>query len=208
MSEQLKLKYEVVAIIKENLIKGLESFGIPVSEKPEDGGWVVMEGDQPAFVNLNNAVLFFLEDVERIGWQGHKHEYNNENENFDITDYWIEQQTWQIKTICKRTTEPITDESIPLTAEDVTGMLIGWFNRIGCMEFRKHNMANLFVQQKDVRSYKGKSDVSQWTTEFPLKIQVIKQFVTEIGTAEPKYAGAVQIKGYEEEDEGESDSGG
>ena len=198
MSEQLKLKYEVVEILRDNIIKGLESFGIPISESPDDGGWVVMEGDQPAFVNLNNAVLFYLENVERIGWQGNRNEYVRESDNFKVTDYWIEQQTWQIKTIYKRSTAPITDDNIPIQAEDVTGMLIGWFNRLGAMEFRKHNICNLFVQQKDVKSYKGKSDVSQWTTEFPLKVQVIKQFETEIGIAVPKYGGTIQIKGIEE----------
>ena len=194
MSEQLKLKSEVVAILRDNIIKGLEAFGIPVSENPGDGGWVVMEGDQPAFVNLNNAVVFYLEIVDRIGWQGNMLEFKMEKDKFDETDYWIEQQTWQIKTIYKRSTEPITDENIPIQAEDVTGMLIGWFNRLGANEFRKHNMANLFVQQKDVKSYKGKSDVSQWTTEFPLKIQVVKQFVTEIGTAVPLYKDAIGVQ--------------
>jgi hypothetical protein len=63
------------------------------------------------------------------------------------------------------------------------------------MEFRKHNMANLFIQMKDVRTYKDKSDVNQWTTEFPLKLQVVKQFETEIDSATPKYGGAVPIEG-------------
>lgn len=195
MSEQLKLKYEVAAILRDNIVKGLESFGVPVSENPNDGGWVVMEGDQPAFVNLNNAVIFYLENVERVGWQGWREKYDKETEKFRVSDYWIEQQTWQIKTICKRTTEPITEGNIPLTAEDVTGFLIGWFNRIGCQEFRKHDMANLIVRQKDVKSYKGKSDVSQWTTEFPLKLQVIKQFDTETESATPQYGGAIGVKG-------------
>ena len=196
MSEQLKLKYEVVAILRDNIIKGLESFGIPMSENPNDGGWVVMEGDQPSFVNLKNAVIFYLENVERIGWQGSRNEYVRETDNFKVTDYWIEQQTWQIKTIYKRSTAPITDENIPIPAEDVTGMLVGWFNRLGAMEFRKHNICNLFIRQKDIKSYIGKSDVSQWTTEFPLKIQVVKQFDTDIGTAVPKYGGSIPIKGF------------
>ena len=74
-------------------------------------------------------------------------------------------------------------------------MLISWFNRLGCEEFRKHNMANLFVQMKDVTTYKGKSDVNQWTTEFPLKLQVIKQFETEMDYATPVYGGSVGVQG-------------
>ena len=195
MSEKYKLKYEVVAILKDNIIKGMQSFGLPVVENPGDDGWIVMESDQPAYRNADKAVLFFLEHTDRIGWQGDHSIYNRETGKYDIIDCFIEQQIWKIRILCKRTTKPISDDNIPVVASDVTGMLIAWFNRLGCMEFRKHNMANLFVQLKDVRTYKDKSDVNQWTTEFPLKLQVIKQFETEIDTATPEYAGAIPIEG-------------
>lgn len=195
MSERYKLKYEVIAILKENIQKGLEAFGHPISERPGDGGWIIMEGDQPSFRNADKAVLFFMEKAERIGLQSNRSVYNKETDHMDSIDYWIEQQIWQIKVICKRSTAPVTDEDIPLTTEDVANMLIGWFNRLGCAEFRKHNMANLFIQMKDVKSYKGASDVSQWTTEFPIKIQVIKHFDTEIPWAIPEYGGHVGIQG-------------
>lgn len=195
MSEKFKLKYEVVAILKDNITKGLEAFGVPMQDEPGDGGWVVMESDQPSFRNADKVVLFWLEHAERIGWQGDRLKYNRETNNFDVLDYFIEQQTWKIKVLCKRSTEPMKDGDVPLMAEDIVSMLIGWFNRLGCEEFRKHNMANLFVQQKDVRTYKDKSDVGQWASEFPLKLQVIKQFETEIGTATPEYGGTVQIEG-------------
>jgi uncharacterized protein YkuJ len=189
MSEKYKLKYEVVAILKENIQKGLEAFGLPLSESPGDGGWICMEGDQPSFRNADKAVLFFQEKMERIGIQSSRTVFDRDSDHFNEVDYFIEQQTWQIKVLCKRSTAPVTDDDIPLTSEDVASMLIGWFNRLGCAEFRKHNMANLFVQMKDVKSYKGTSDVSQWTTEFPLKIQVIKEFETEIpwATAEGEF---------------------
>lgn len=198
MSEMFKLRYEVVAILKENIIKGMEAFGLPITEKPGDHGWIVMESDQPAFRNADNAVLFHLEHVERIGWQGDHREYNKETGKYDVIDCFIEQQIWKIRVLCKRTTKPISDDDIPVLASDVTEMLIAWFNRLGCMEFRKHNMANLFVQMKDVRTYKDRSDVNQWTTEFPLKLQVVKQFETEIDTADPVYGGAVPIDGEPE----------
>ena len=198
MSELYKLKYEVVAILKANIIKGMEAFGLPITEKPGDNGWIVMESDQPALRNADNAVLFNLEHVERIGWQGEHRLYNKETGKYDVIDCFIEQQTWKIRVLCKRSTKPITDDDIPVVASDVTGMLIAWFNRLGAMEFRKHNMANLFVQMKDVRTYKDKSDVNQWTTEFPLKLQVVKQFETEMDTAEPVYGGGVPIEGEAE----------
>ena len=195
MSEKFKLRYEVVAILKANIIKGMEAFGLTVSEKPGDHGWVVMESDQSAYRGADNAVLFFLEHVERIGWQGDRRMFNRETQKFDVVDYFIEQQHWKIRVICKQTTKPISEDDIPTVASDVTGMLIAWFNRLGCMEFRKHNMANLFVQMKDVRTYKDRSDVNQWTTEFPLKLQVVKQFETELDTAEPVYGGAIPMEG-------------
>ena len=195
MSEKYKLKYEVVAILKANIEKGLESFGLPITQSPGDHGWLVMESDQPKFQGADNAVLFYLEKTERIGWQGDRRYYNRETGNFDVIDYFIEQQHWKIKVICKRTTEKVTEEDMPVVAEDVTGMLIAWFNRLGCVEFRQHNMANLFVQMKDVRVYKDRSDVPQWTTEFPLKLQVVKQFETEIGTATPELGGIVGLEG-------------
>ena len=51
---------------------------------------------------------------------------------------------------------------------------------------------------KDINTYKDKSDVNQWTTEFPLKLQVVKQFETEIDTADPVYGGAVPMEGEAE----------
>ena len=198
MSELYKLRYEVVAILKANIIKGMEAFGLPVTEKPGDHGWIVMESDQPALRNADNAVLFNLARVERVGWQGEHRQFNKETGKYDVIDCFIEQQTWKIRVLCKRSTKPITDEDIPVVASDVTGMLIAWFNRLGAMEFRKHNMANLFVQMKDVRTYKDKSAVNQWTTEFPLKLQVVKQFETEIDTADPVYGGGIPIEGAAE----------
>lgn len=198
MSEKFKLRYEVVAILKANIIKGMESFGLPVTDNPKDTGWIVMESEQPSIRNVDNAVLFFLEHVDRIGWQGDHRLYNKETGKYDVIDCFIEQQTWKIRVLCKRTTKPITDDDIPVVASDVTEMLVAWFNRLGCIEFRKHNMANLFVQMKDVRTYKDTSDVNQWTTEFPLKLQVVKQFETEIDTAEPVYGGAVPMEGEAE----------
>ena len=195
MSELYKLRYEVISILKENILKGLESFGVPISEKPGDEGWLCMESDQPSYRNIDKGVIFFQESAERIGWQSTVREYNGEKDNFDVIDYFIEQQIWKIKVLYRSSTETITDDNIPITNFDVSGMLIAWFNRLGCMEFRKHNMANLFIQNKEVKTYKDPSDASQWITEFPLKLQVIKQFETELDTAEPFFAGAVPIEG-------------
>ena len=193
MSEKYKLKYEVIAILKENIEMGLASFGLPITQNPGDSGWLVMASDQPSFRNAENAVLFFLEKSERIGWQGNSRYFDKQDDHFWVEDHFIEQQIWKIRVISKRTTENITEENIPLTVEDVASMLIAWFNRLGCNEFRKHNMANLFVQQKDMQVYQGKSEVPQWVAEFPLKLQVIKQFEQQVPWANLKYDGAYGV---------------
>ena len=78
MSEKFKFKYEVAAILKENIILGMESFGLPVGDVPGDGVWTCFESDQSAFRNADNAVLFWHERSERIGWQGDRRAYNPE----------------------------------------------------------------------------------------------------------------------------------
>lgn len=154
-----------------------------------------MESDQPSIRDADKVVLFWMNKTERIGFQSNRNVYDKETDTIKDIDYFIEQQTWNIKVICIRSTAPISDDNIPLTSEDVASMLIGWFNRMGCNEFRKHNMANLFIQLKDVKTYKDKSDVNQWTTEFPIKIQVIKQFEMDIDWATAKYGGSVGVQG-------------
>lgn len=197
MSELYKLKYEVVAILQANIIKGLEAFGLQISSTPGDGGWVCMESDQPSFRSSENAILFWLEGSERIGWQSNYTEYKFDSGKFEDIEAYIEQQEWRIKIIKSRTVQPITEDSIPIMPDDIANMLQAWFNRLGCNEFRKHNMANLFVQSKDITMYKDKSDVSQWVCEFPLKLQVIKQFQTELEPATPQLGQLVPIQGVE-----------
>lgn len=184
MSELYKLKYEVVSILKENIVKGLEAFGVEVSESPGGEGWIVMESDQPSFRNIDKGVLFWQEKVDRIGIQADRRKWNTETEQMDVIEYFIEMQIWKIKVLYRSTTEAIEDDSVPVVGEDIVSFLIGWFNRQGCIEFRKHNMANLYIQHKDVHTYKDPSDASQWTADFDIKIQVVKQFETSVDTAE------------------------
>lgn len=195
MSEAYKLKSEVIKLLRENILKGLEAFGMPISAGPEDDGWRCIESDQPSFRNVDKTVVIYLEKTERIGWQGDERRYNEETKKIDVYDNFIEQQHWRLKILLRRTTEPIVDGSSTYEVMDIAGMLIAWFNRLGCMEFRKHNMANLFISPKDIKTYKDPSDASQWVAEFTLKLQVPKTFVTEIDTATVEYAGYRQIFG-------------
>lgn len=194
MSERYKSRYEVIELIKANVLKGLESFGLPINPDGGEGeGWRCFEVDQPSFRNLDQVVGLHYEKAERVGWQGAKQEYNPATGKIDVYDNFIEQQEWKISVIYKRSTAEISADEIPLTTSDIAGMLIAWFNRLGCLEFRKHNCGNLFILMKDMKSYKSTSDVSQWISEFPLKLQVPKTFVTELDVADVKMAGAFGI---------------
>lgn len=195
MSEKFKLKYEVIAILRDNIIMGMTAFGLPISESPGDGGWVVMESEQPSLRNVDKAIIFWHEHSERVTY-GRSGGFNTAIDKFDNTDVFIEQQHWKIKVLRRRSTKPVTDEDIPITTEDVAGMLSAWFNRHGCMEFRKHYMSNLFVQLKDLKTYKDPSDVNQWATEFTLKLNVRKEFTMEIDKAIVECKGAIPITGY------------
>lgn len=193
MSERYKLKYEVLKILRDNIIKGLESFGLPISTRKEDGGWRVIEGEQPSFRNMDKCVLVWLEQSERIGWQGWKDIYNKDTKKFDTEETFIDQQRWKISVLYKRTTAEVTETEMPYTTQDIAGMLIAWFNRLGCQEFRKHNCANLIIKSKDLKTYKATSDVQQWVSEFPLLLQVIKTFVTETEPAKPRFEGMIGV---------------
>ena len=195
MSDKFKLKYEVIAILRDNIIMGMSAFGLPMSETAGDGGWIVMESDQPSMRNADKVVLFWLEKTERQTY-GREFSFNKESGKFDDTDNFIEQQHWKIKILCRRDTKPVSDDDIPIMTEDVASMLAAWFHRHGCDEFRKHNMSNLYVQLKDMKTYKDPSDVNQWATEFVLKLNVRKSFTMEVDTAEPDNVGMIQISGY------------
>lgn len=192
MSESFKFKYEVIKMLRDNILAGLASFGLPILSDTEKDGWGCVESEQQSFKHENKVVAFFLENVERIGWQGGRDEYDKERKVYNQIQQWIEQQTWKIRVILRRTTEPVTAETV--TTNDVAAMLIAWFNRLGCAEFRKHYCSNLFVQMKDLRTYKGTSDASQWVSEFPLKLLVPKAFAAEMPSAIPELRGIIGIK--------------
>lgn len=191
MSETFKTKYEVSKLIRENILKGLAAFGLPIRAEGSTEGWDCIESDQPSFKNENRIVTFYLENVERIGWQGYSKEYDKDTDTFTVTDNWIELQTWKVNVLLKRKDGPTTTDNI--TTNDVASMLIAWFNRLGVVEFRKHYCANFFIQLKELHNYKGTADVPQWTSSFPLKLQVPKMFATDIPPATPQLEAMIGV---------------
>ena len=187
MSENFKSKYEVVQIIRDNILMGLKAFGQPVREAEGNGGWDCIESDQQSFKNVDKTICINRVKTDRVGWQSAHSEYNRDTKKFATTESFIEQQEWQVRIILKRNVEPVDGNTV--TTEDIAAMLTAWFNRMGCAEFRKHHCANLFVQSKDIKVYKDTSDVSQMITSFPLKLQVPKAFCVEEPSARPEFKG-------------------
>ena len=142
---------------------------------------------------MDKCVLVWMEQSERIGMQGWHDIYNKDTKKFDTEETFIDQQRWKISVLYKRTTAEVTEDNMPYTTQDIAGMLIAWFNRLGCQEFRKHNCANLIIKGKDLKTYKATSDVQQWVSEFPLYLQVIKTFSTETEPAKPKFEGMIPV---------------
>lgn len=191
MSAGFKFKYEIINIIRDNIFKGLSSFGLPLKSKENPTGWDCMESDQQSFVNIDRTVCISLQKVERVGWQSARRIYDESEDSIKESDHWLEQQTWEIKIILKRSIEPASASTI--TTFDVSTMLVSWFNRLGCNEFRKHNCSNLFIQTKDIKVYKDTSDVSQQISSFPLKLHVDKRFTTTIQTADVSCEGMLAV---------------
>ena len=194
MSEKFKLKYEVINILRDNIIAGMTAFGLPISESPGDGGWIVMESDQPSLRNVDKAVIFWMEKIERLLGIGHTPgEYHEDTNTFDSIETFNETQIWKIKIIKTRKTTPVADGDIPICTEDVASMLTGWFNHLGREFFNQYGMDNLFIMAKDIHTYKDQSDVNQWATEIPLKVLLAKEFTAQIPAATLDNRGIVGI---------------
>lgn len=183
MSESLKTKYEVLKIIRDNILKGLEELNV--------AGWQCMEANQQSYKNFDKVILLTHSKNERIGWQSPRHRYNKNTLKFDDYETWIEQQEWEIKVLLKRNVDPVTADT--LTTEDIASMLTGWLNGPGVAFFRQFNCANLFLKMSDITPYKDNSDVFQYGTKFILKLQVIKTAHFELDSATPKFEDFVPV---------------
>lgn len=184
MSEALKTKYEVLKIIRTNVLMGLSAFGeetVSDKNKGDKNLWQCMEANQPSYQNFDKVVLLELRGSNRIGLPSITDKWDREARKTIRISSWIEQQEWIVKVLFNRTTEKKTADTI--TTEDVASMLASWFNDLGCAEFRKHNCGCLFVQSKDIKPYLDKSSQQQMGSMFVLKLQIPKSACFEIPDA-------------------------
>lgn len=162
----MKGKYEVIKMIRENVLEGLRQYGIT--------DWKCAEADQPGIQNMDKVVTLKLNTMRRLVTQGFRIE-NAVDADGKMTriEKWIEQQEWEIKAIFNRKLVTVTENT--MTAEDISWMLVAWFNGLGVAFFRKHDCSNLFVLNKDVQTYSDGSAVPENATSFVLKLLVPKQ---------------------------------
>lgn len=186
MSELNKGKYEVLRLIRSNILKCFETLGIPTGAN----GWECMESDQAKIVNREDkVVLLKMKGFQRVGWQSSRFLWDSDGQGFRTPENWIEEQEWEVKILVKRSShEPITADTV--APMDIAAYLVMWFNREGCAVFREHNCGNLFVKSKDIKLYNDSSNLNQEAVSFPLKLQVPKQVVLKTDPAEVVFEGA------------------
>ena len=160
MSELCRSRFEVQTILRANILAGLAALG--------QNGWGVMEFANASFQKSDKIVLMNLINASRVGWQSD----SAGGEPFTRRDEWIEEQSWQLHFILKRTDE--TDDT-SIVAEDIAQMMIAWFNGKGCEFFRNYGIANLVIDTESIFVYNDDSDLYQKRCVFTVKIQVPKE---------------------------------
>lgn len=164
MSEANKTRFEVQAILGDNLMAALTQFGLT--------NWGVAEFANPSLQNMNGVVLMNYLKSNRFGWQG-----DSIDSLLIEHQEWMEIQSWQIHCIAKRT-DSTTDSSI--LAEDVASDLIAWFNGHGCKYFRERGLSNLVIDANSILVYNDNSNLYQKRAVFTVKIVVPKEITSTV----------------------------
>ena len=173
MSTANKNRLEVQKILRDNIIAGMTALGYT--------GWGVMEFANASMQKADKVVLMNLIRNNRVGWQGHR--YEDVANAFKRVDEWIDEQSWQLHIICKRTATTTVADVLP---EDVADNLITWFNGVGADLFRKSGVAPLRIDYSSVIVYNDNSDLYQKRAVFTVKIQVPKELTTNQDEMTPK----------------------
>lgn len=161
MSDANKTKYEVLKIIRDVVLRGLSELGI--------SDFDCLEFGQPSVQNMDRVVTCRLAKIEQVGWQ--RFSFNATKET--RLDEWIEQQSWQLQTIMKRSGAKVSADT--LTSEDVSGMLRVWLNGKGNEKFRMEGCASLRIDPLTVFVYNDDSELYQRRVAFTMKLQVPKE---------------------------------
>lgn len=162
MSTANKNRFEVQKIVRDNIIAGLTALGYT--------GWDVMEFANASLQKADKVILMNLIRTIRVGWQSGR--YVQVSNAMKRVEEWIDEQSWQLHIICKRTDTTGVDDAI---AEDVAENLITYLNGPGSESLRKSGVAPLRIDSKNIIVYNDNSDLYQKRCVFTVKIQVPKE---------------------------------
>jgi len=172
MSESLKTKFDVIDILREVTLAGLNAFGY--------GNFSFMEFGQASFQSadgFDGYILVNLVRNRRITWVAGKYE-NGAGGALLGRDEWIDEQHWQFHVVLKRKGgSPASGEAV--VAEDVATNLITWLNGRGVALLRARGVAPLNVDASRIFTYNDDSWIYQKRAVFTVKIQVPKEFKYE-----------------------------
>lgn len=168
-----KTRLAVQRILRNCIMDGMSFYGI--------SGWGVMEFANASFQSADSIILMNMVRSSRVGWQSEKYSMKDigdgsSGESGGValcrTDEFIEQQDWQIHTVKKRTADMNEHD---ILAEDMSGILVTWFNGRGCDYFRKFGCANLRIDSDSIIVYNDDSGLYQKRCVFTVKVQVPKE---------------------------------
>ena len=162
MSAGNKTRLEVQKILIDSISAGLAYLN--------ETGWGIMEFANASFIKADKIILVNLINARRIGWQAFSFPMNQQV--LGRKDEWIEEQSWQVHTLCKRVDNGAANDA---RAEDVATNLVAWFNGPGCDELRRHGVANIRIDSAQILVYNDNSNLYQKRAVFTVKIQTPKE---------------------------------
>lgn len=161
MSDANKTKYEVIKVIRDCVMSGLTSVGAT--------GFDCVEFGQPSIQNMDKVVTLRFIRTQNVGWQSFSFNFTGKVRK----DEWIEQQSWQLQVIMKRSGAKVSAST--LTSEDVASLLRSWIDGPGNEMLRKKGCASLRIDPLTVFVYNDDSDLYQRRVAFTMKLQVPKE---------------------------------
>lgn len=169
MSESLKTKYDILGILRDVTLAGIEAFGY--------GNFSFMEFGQASFQSADGFDGYILANLvrnRRITWVSGKYNVGPGGALLG-KDEWIDEQHWQMHVVLKRKGgSPSSSEAA--VSEDVATNLITWLNGRGALFLRAKGVAPLVVDASRVFTYNDDSWIYQKRAVFTMRLQVPKEY--------------------------------
>lgn len=164
MSYECKTRFEVQKIVRDNILAGMEAYGIDAS------AFTVMEAKQTPPTAKTDFITFVMTGKKRAGWPMVK--YGGLGDDFSRIEEFIEMQDWSVSVVKRRRQGEAIDE---MSADDLLAVLTEWFNGMGCFEFRRSGVSCLLVQAEEDKKVKDDSSLTQNPSAIRLTLCVPKR---------------------------------